>query len=95
MAAESELDKYEKFIRIDKNYSQILLACNETDKALEKAIKLIEESGVGILKVEILSPVENPSKFVLIQLKTEDMRDIVLRLTEEGFTGIKGYNATK
>lgn len=95
MPVESELDKYEKFIRIDKNYSQILLACNETDKALEKAIKLIEESGVGILKVEILSPVENPSKFVLIQLKTEDMRNIVLRLTEEGFTGIEGYNVTK
>ena len=95
MADESGLDKYKTFVRIDKNYSQILLAYNETDNGLEKAKKLIEESGVGILKIEILSPVETPYKFALIKLMTDDMRDTVLRLTEGGVAEIKGYNASK
>jgi hypothetical protein len=92
-ANELDLDKWDKFININKDYSQIIFVFNETDRTLDRAIKLIEGLGVRILKIEILSSSEYPSKSALLQLKTPDIRDIVLRLIEEGFTGIKGYNA--
>ena len=90
---ESDLDEWDKLIKIGNDYSQILFIFNETDRTLDKAIKLIEGVGVRILKIEILSSSQYPFKSALLHLKTQDMRDIVLRLIEEGFTKIKGYNS--
>ena len=90
---ESDLDEWDKLIKIGNDYSQILFIFNETDRTLDRAIELIETVGVVILKIEILSSSEDKFKSALLQLKTPDMRDIVLRLIEEGFTKIKGYNA--
>lgn len=92
-ANESRLDEWDTFIQISNDYSQVVFIYNETDRTLDRAIKLIEGLGVRILKTEILSSSEDKFKSALLQLKTQDMRDIVLRLIEEGFTEIKGYNA--
>ena len=90
---EVDLDQWDKLIKIGSDYSQILFILNETDRTLDRAIKLIEGVGGRILKIEILSTSEDKSKSALLQLKTQDIRHIVLRLIEEGFTKIKGYNA--
>ena len=90
---ELDLDEWDKLIKIGNEYSQILFIFNETDRTLDRAIKLIEGVGVRILTIEVLSSSEDKSKSALLQLKTEDIRHIVLRLIEEGFTKIKGYNA--
>jgi len=90
---ESDLDEWDKLIKIGSDYSQILFIFNEADRTLDRAIKLIEETGVRILKIEILSLSEDKFKSALLQLETQDVRHIVLRLIEEGFTKIKGYNA--
>jgi hypothetical protein len=66
---------------------------NETDRTLDRALDLIEGVGVRILKIEIFSSSQDKFKSALLQLKTQDVRHIVLRLIEEGFTKIKGYNA--
>ncbi len=88
-----DLDQWDKLIEMGSDYSQILFLFNDTDRPLDRAIKLIEGVGVDILKIEILSPLEEKSKSALLRLKTQDIRHLVLRLIEEGFTKIKGYNA--
>jgi len=90
---ESDLDEWDKLIKIGSDYSQILFIFNETDRTLDRVIKLIEGAGVRILKIEILSSSEEKFKPALLQLETQDIRHIVLRLIEEGVTKIKGYNA--
>ena len=56
------------------------------------------EKAVGILKAHEAHPIEfdvlrkgNPS-FVLFYLSSNDMREAVLKLTEAGFTRLKGVN---
>ena len=90
---ELDLDEWDKFIKIGNDYSQIVFVYNETDRTLDRAKKLIEGLGVRILRIEIRSSSEYPFKSALFQLKTQDIRYIVLRLIEGGFTKIKGYNA--
>ncbi len=92
-ANELDLDQWDKSVKIGSDYSQILFIFNETDRTLDRAVKLIEGVGVRILKIEILSSSEDDVKSALLQLKTQDIRHIVLKLIEEGFTKIKGYNA--
>jgi hypothetical protein len=55
---------------------------------LEKAKAIINGAGVRILRSEQLS-----SGLILFVLDTKDMRDVVLKLTENSFFKIKGYNA--
>jgi hypothetical protein len=90
---ELDLDEWDKLIKIGNDYSQILFMFNETDRTLDRALDLIEGVGVRILKIEIFSSSQDKFKSALLQLKTQDVRHIVLRLIEEGFTKIKGYNA--
>jgi len=90
---ELDLDEWDKLIKIGNDYSQILFMFNETDRTLDRALDLIEGVSVRILKIEIFSSSQDKFKSALLQLKTQDVRHIVLRLIEEGFTKIKGYNA--
>ena len=90
---ELDLDEWDKLIKIGSDYSQILFIFNETDRTLDRALELIEGMGFRILNIEILSSSQDKFKSALLQLKTQDVRHIVLRLIEEGFTKIKGYNA--
>lgn len=49
---------------------------------------MIEDLGVRIIEMDLLS-----SDFILLKLDVRDMRNLALKLTESGFSVIKGINA--
>jgi len=84
---ENQLEQYESKVKADLTFAQLLIYI-DTEKSSKKAQEIIKELGIRIFKAEKLSP-----NVVLLKLETKDMRDIVLKLTENGFLNIKGYNA--
>jgi len=56
---------------------------------IEKAREIIEEIGVRIIQTQTLSP-----QWILVKLDVEDMREVVLNLTQSGFLKVEGYNAS-
>jgi hypothetical protein len=85
---EDDLEQYALKIKLKQNYAQILIRVG-SNLALKKAEEIIGVLGVRIIKSELLS-----SNVVLLKLGTKDMRNIVLKLTENGFLEIKGFNAS-
>ena len=71
----------------DKEYAQILMNIDSLE-TFEKAKKIIENLGISIIEKKSISANE-----ILVKLNVEDMRDIVLKLTENGFSNLKGINA--
>jgi hypothetical protein len=76
-------------IKPDTNHAQILIEVDSEIFTIEKAKEIIEELGVQIIEVKNLS-----SQWVLLKLDIKDMREIALKLTENGFFKIKGINAS-
>jgi hypothetical protein len=73
--------------------AQILLEIEDEGNTLEEAL--------GILKAHEVQPIEyelirkgDPS-LVLFYLSTNDMRDAILKLTEAGFSKLKGMDSRK
>jgi len=91
MAKNMVLDKFlEEFnhrIEGDKNYAHIMIEIPSSSKTFEEAKKIIEDFGVQIIELSFLSP-----NWILLKLNVGDMRNIALKLTEQGFF-IKGINA--
>jgi len=56
---------------------------------IEEVKSIIEGIGVHIIGVQNLSP-----QRVLLTLNVKDMREVVLKLTQNGFLRIEGYNAS-
>lgn len=81
------LGKYSTRVKLDENFAQILIHI-DSDQMFEKAKAIINGVGIRILRSEQLS-----SGLILFVLDTKDMRDVALKLTENGFFKIKGYNA--
>lgn len=71
----------------DRNYAQILIKIMSL-KNHKEARRIIEESGIHIVEEKILQ-----RDWVLLKLNVEDMREISLKLIENGFLNIKGVNA--
>jgi len=76
-------------IQPDRAHAQILMEINTSTKTFEEAKKIIEDSGISIIKVKQLS-----SDCILLKLNVRDMRNLVLKLIENGFSNIRGVNAT-
>jgi hypothetical protein len=75
-------------LKADENHAQILIQISCNSKTLEKASTIVEGLGVRIIEMNILS-----SDFILLKLDVKDMRNIALKLTERGFSVVKGINA--
>jgi len=90
MAKEEVFGKFDYEIKPDKNHAQILIGITSSSKSFEEAKKIIEELGVRIIEISE----HLPTHFIVVKLDVKDMRDIVLKLTENGFSIIKGINAT-
>lgn len=75
-------------LKADKNHAQILVEIFPSSRTFEEAKTIIEASGAHIVDLKHLK-----SNWVLVELDILDMREIVLRLTENGFSNIKGLNA--
>jgi hypothetical protein len=87
MAEEKLLEELNQRIKADKTYSQIFIHIAHSSKLLVEAKKTVEALGVRIIQVKHLTP-----NWTLLKLGTKDMRDVALKLTEQGFL-IKGINA--
>ncbi len=72
----------------EKDNAQLLIDLNESSKSLEEAKEIIEELEVHIIETKYIS-----SNLILIILDVPDMRNIALKLMENGFSNIKGINA--
>ena len=76
-------------VKLDEKHAQVLLEVDFVTNTIGRAKQIIEELGVHIFKIEKLSP-----QCVLLKLDIDDMREVVLKLTENGFLKISGYNAS-
>jgi len=74
-------------VKVDKDHAQILIELSPS-KTYDDAIRIIEQAGVSIVESEYLSPY-----WLLLKLDVVDTRPVVLKLTENGFSKIKGINA--
>jgi hypothetical protein len=84
------LKKQFKFeVKLDKIHAQILINVNHLSKTSTEAKKIIEGLGIRILETKYVTPNQ-----ILLKLDTKDMRVAALKLIENGFSGVKGYNAT-
>ena len=83
-------DNREEFpfeLKADREYAQILMTVQSAE-TLREAKQIIEEFGIHVLETKSIAP-DN----VLFRLNVMDMREVVLKLTENGFSGLKGINA--
>jgi hypothetical protein len=87
MAQEQISEELDQDIRADSTYAQILIKIADSSKLIEDAKRIIKELGIHIVETKHLSP-----DWTLFKLDVEDMRDITLRLIENGFI-VKGINA--
>ena len=76
-------------IKPDKDHAQILIEVSTEIESAEKARQIIESLGIHIIQSEKIS-----SSLMLLKLDVKDMREVVLKLTENGFLEIEGYNAS-
>lgn len=71
--------------------SQILIEVEAEGQTLKKALSILYSMGLSPVEYDVLSE-KFPTSVVLISLSTTDMREGVLKLTEAGFTRLKGIN---
>jgi hypothetical protein len=86
MTGVSDSDDLHLSVRADKSHAQLLI--QPSPRALEEVTRIIEGMGARIMEVIPL-----PKNWMLLKLDVTDMREVVLRLTENGFLNIKGINA--
>jgi len=82
-------EKFNDEVKADKDHSQILIKITPSSKAFEEAKRIIENLGVRIIETKHLSS----NSWVLLKWDVSDMRNLALKLTESGFSVIKGINA--
>lgn len=84
---ENILKQFESRIRLDKKYGQILMQI-DSHCTIEKAIEIIEKEEFQIFESKWLS-----SDVILFKLSNKNIQKVILKLLENGFTNIGGYNA--
>lgn len=82
-------EEFDYEMKPDGDHAQILIEIYPSSKPYAEAKKIIESLGIHILKVTHLS-----LNRILLELDAEDMRGAALKLSENGFLNIKGYNPT-
>jgi len=75
-------------ISANGKYAQMLIKIEPRQGTYEEAKKVIDAQGIGIIEERHLS-----TELVLVVLDVKDMRNVALKLTENGFL-IKGVNAS-
>ena len=87
MGYEEILEDVGPEVEADRNHAQILLKITKSLKSDVEAEKIVKGLGVHVIEKCYLS-----TYWVLLKLDVKDMRDVALKLTEQGFV-IKGINA--
>jgi hypothetical protein len=87
MVEERFSEELNQEIKADKTYSQIFINMSNSPVLLREAKEIVEGLGVHIIEAKTISP-----EWTLLKLDAKDMREVALKLTEQGFL-IKGINA--
>jgi len=74
-------------VEADRSHAQILLRITNSLKSSVEAEKIIQDFGIQVIEKSYPS-----AHWVLLKLNVKDMRNVALKLTEQGFI-IKGINA--
>ena len=74
-------------IKADKTYSQIFINMSNSPVLFREVKEIVEGLDVHIIEAKTISP-----EWTLLKLDVKDMREVALKLTEQGFL-IKGINA--
>jgi hypothetical protein len=82
-----EFETYITEIKPNRDYAQIITQIGP-DQSAKTLIDIIEKLGVPTIDIRYLS-----KEIILLVLGVKDMRDIILKLTESGFSKVSGYNA--
>ncbi len=88
-----ECDKFDDLaesLKVHPSKSQILMEVRPEECTLEKALVILDDLNIHKVQYEVLEK-GNPS-CILFFLSNEDMREAVFKLTEAGFTRVKGVN---
>ena len=87
MVYEETLEDVGPEVEADRSHAQILLKVGDSSNSDADAEKILRRLGVHVIERSLLSP-----HWVLLKLDIKDMRNVALKLTEQGFV-IKGINA--
>ena len=87
MVYEETLEDVGPEVEPDRSRAQILLKITDSLKSDAEAEKIVRDLGVHVIEKSYLS-----THWVLLKLDVNDMRNVALKLTEQGFV-IKGINA--
>jgi len=71
--------------------SQILVEVQAQGNTLERALEVLAEMDLKPIRQEVIK--KDSSACILMLLPNENMNEAVLKLTEVGFTKVKGINA--
>jgi hypothetical protein len=82
-------DEFDFEVSPNECYGQLFIEFNSPSKTIQDAKKIIEESGLRIVETKRLS-----ARWALIKLDVKDIRDITLKLIENGFFNIRGFNVS-
>ena len=85
-----QFDDLAESLEVHPSKSQILIEVRPEECTLEKALVILEDLNIHQVQYEVLEK-GNPS-CILLFLSNEDMREAVFKLTEAGFTRVKGVN---
>jgi len=84
-------DKMCQSLQPHPSKAQILLEIEDEGKTLENALGILEANGVRLIEYDFIR--KGDPSFVIFYLSTNGMREAVLKLTEAGFTSLKGINS--
>ena len=85
-----QFDDLAKLLEVHPSKSQILIEVRPEECTLKKALVILEDLNIHQVQYQVLEK-GNPS-CILLFLSNEDMREAVFKLTEAGFTRVKGVN---
>jgi len=81
-------EEFNHEIKPDENHAQLLIKLGTVSNSYEVAKRIIED-----LEIRILEPEQISSDCVLFKLDVKDIRNVSLKITENGFLNFKGMNA--
>lgn len=88
------MDAFEQLwlsLKAHPSKAQILLELKDKEGTIEEALEILQGKGGRQIRFQFID--EENSSLALFYLPGNDMRWAVLRLTQAGFTRLKGMNA--
>lgn len=83
-------DDLAKSLKAHSSKSQILMEVRAAGCTLEKVLAILEGLNINPVQYQVL--LKGDPSCILLFLPNEDVRETVFRLTEAGFTRVKGVN---